>query len=77
MRAYYDTNAAGDAAPHTDFTSRRGARHFLRRFSHVRIQAENIDNLRLAGRWLIRRGRLIEGPVARLFGLDFYITARK
>ena len=77
IRAYYDRNAAGDAAPHTDFTSRWGARQLLRRFSRVRVQAENFDNVRLAGRWLVRRERLIEGPVARLFGLDLYITARK
>ena len=77
IRAYYDTNAAGDSAPHTDFTSRHGARHLLTGFSDVAIQAENFDPIRFRRKLLVRRERLIEGPIARLFGLDLYITARK
>ena len=77
VRAYYDTNAAGDSAPHTDFTSRRGARRLLRRFSRAEIKADNFDTLRLTRGLAIGRDRLIEGPVARLLGLDLYITATK
>jgi SAM-dependent methyltransferase len=77
VRAYYDTNAAGDVAPHTDFTSRRGARRLLRRFSRVEIKADNFDTLRVTRRLAIRRERLIEGPLVRLLGLDLYITATK
>jgi SAM-dependent methyltransferase len=77
VRAYYDTNAAGDGAPHTDFTSRRSARRLLRHFSHAEIKADNFDTLRVTRGLAIGRDRLIEGPIARLLGLDLYITTTK
>jgi len=77
LRAVYDSNAAGDAAPHTEFTSRRDARRLFRRFSSVRVRAENFDDLHLRGVGVVARGRLLSGPLPRLLGLDLYVTARK
>jgi SAM-dependent methyltransferase len=77
IRSYYDRNAAGDAAPHTDFTSRHGARRLLVGFADVRIRAENLDRIRFRRTTLVPRERLLRGPLPRLFGLDLYITARK
>jgi ubiquinone/menaquinone biosynthesis C-methylase UbiE len=79
VRAMYDANAAGEAAPHTDFVSRRGARELFGAFSDVAIDSQNFDSLTptVAGRPLtIRRGLLL-GNVARVLGLDLYIHARK
>ena len=79
VRAMYDSNAAGEAAPHTDFVSRRGARELFGAFSTVVVESQNFDDLTpmLAGRELtIPRERLL-GNVARLLGLDLYIRASK
>jgi SAM-dependent methyltransferase len=79
VREMYDANTAGEAAPHIDFVSRRGARRLFGAFSSVTIQSQNFDALTptLAGRTLtIPRERLL-GNVARVLGLDLYIHARK
>jgi SAM-dependent methyltransferase len=77
VRALYDTNQAGEAAPHTDYVSRREARALFRSFSKVKIDSRNFDALQLIpGRYVIFRERLL-GNVARLVGLDLYITAVK
>lgn len=79
VRAMYDSNTAGEAAPHTDFVSRRGARKLFGAFSSVVVEAQNFDDLTptLAGRELtIPRDRLL-GNVARVLGSDLYIRARK
>jgi SAM-dependent methyltransferase len=79
VRAMYDANTAGEAAPHIDFVSRRGARELFRAFSDVSIDRQNFDSLTpsLAGRTLTIRRELLLGNVARLLGLDLYIHARK
>ena len=79
VRAMYDSNAAGEAAPHTDFVSRRGARELFDAFSSVVVESQNFDDLTptLVGHELtIPRERLL-GNVARLLGSDLYIHARK
>jgi SAM-dependent methyltransferase len=79
VRAMYDVNAAGEAAPHTDFVSRRDVRRLFAPFSHVEIAAENFDRVTLPlgrRRVSIPRERLL-GNVARVLGLDLYILARK
>jgi ubiquinone/menaquinone biosynthesis C-methylase UbiE len=74
-RARYDANAAGEAAPHTDFVTRHSLRATLRElgFSTIRVQSRNWDDLWLAGRHLPRAAML--GTVDRLAGLDLYVTA--
>jgi ubiquinone/menaquinone biosynthesis C-methylase UbiE len=78
-RAMYDANTAGEAAPHTDFVSRRAVRRLFGAFPDVAVQSQNFDSLTptLAGRTLtIPRERLL-GNVARALGLDLYVRARK
>jgi len=77
VRAEYDSNAAGEAAPHTDFTSRRAVRRLFSSFSHVDIDARNFDDVYRNGKLLVSRARLLRTPIPKLFGLDLYITARK
>jgi SAM-dependent methyltransferase len=71
VRRDYDSNAAGDAAPHTDYVSRRQARALFRRFATVRVDARNFDSLPYVPR------RLLLGHVDRLVGLDLYIVAQR
>lgn len=76
VRALYDTNVAGEAAPHTDFVSRREAQQLFGGFSEVAIDVQNFDNVIYRGRLVIERKRLL-GNIGRLLGLDLYIKARK
>lgn len=77
VRALYDANEAGEAAPHTDYVTRREARRLFRRFSKVKIDSRNFDSIVLVpGRYVILRERLL-GNLDRLAGLDLYITAVK
>lgn len=69
--AMYDTNAAGDAAPHVEYFTRAGVRGMFSAFSSVAIEVRNFDNTRF-----IPREKLL-GNVDRVLGLDLYITARK
>lgn len=69
--AMYDTNAAGQAAPHADYSTRGGARGMFGAFSSVDIDSRNFDNTRF-----VPRERLL-GNLDRILGLDLYITARK
>lgn len=79
VRAIYDTNTAGEAAPHTDYISRRGVRRLFGAFSHIAVESQNFDTLTPTLARLeitVPRERLL-GNVARLFGSDLYICARK
>lgn len=79
VRAMYDVNTAGEAAPHTDYVSRRDVRTLFGSFSDVSIDAQNFDPLTLRlprRRVTIPRERLL-GNVGRALGLDLYIRARK
>ena len=79
VRAMYDANTAGEAAPHVDFVSRRGVRELFGAFADVSIDSQNFDSLTpsLAGRTLTIRRELLLDNVARVLGLDLYIHARK
>jgi SAM-dependent methyltransferase len=71
QRRMYDKNLAGEAAPHTDYVSRRDVRRIFGQFSSVRIDARNFDRIKF-----VPRERLL-GSLDRVLGLDLYITARK
>jgi SAM-dependent methyltransferase len=76
QRAAYDANASGAAAPETAFVSAGTVRKMLGRFSRVSIVKENCDDLRVRGRLLVARKKLL--PIfGRLAGLDLYVTAVK
>ncbi len=75
LRALYDTNQEGEAAPHTDFVSRGEVKQLFEQFAHVKIDIQNFDDCRVKG-IRIPRTRLLNN-VARRLGLDLYITATK
>lgn len=79
VRAMYDVNTEGEAAPHTDYVSRSDVRRLFRAFSSVSIDVQNFDPLTLPfsrGRVSVPRERLL-GNAAHVLGLDLYIHARK
>jgi SAM-dependent methyltransferase len=72
MRQLYDAHQSGEPAPHTDFVSKAEARRLFRDFARVRIDVQNFDGFR----WGIRREWFLAN-LARVVGLDLYITADK
>lgn len=79
VRAAYDANSEGSAAPATEFSSAGDVRRMFAGFSEVRIRRENFDDIvvRLAGRTLAIPRRPLLGNVARIAGSDLYVTATK
>lgn len=73
----YDADSTGAAAPHTDFVSRRQVRELFGRFSEVRIDTRNYDDISLGRRALIPRRLVLGSPLERWLGLDLYIVARR
>jgi SAM-dependent methyltransferase len=74
-RGHYDRNAAGDAAPSTDFVSRRQLRRMCRRYGSFRARLENIAQ---EGPFAKRpREELLTTPWPRFVGLDVYCRAVK
>jgi SAM-dependent methyltransferase len=76
-RARYDSNSAGEGAPHTDFVTRQWLRGALRDlgFSPVDIRSRNWDNMYVRGRYVPRERWL--GTVDRVAGLDLYVSATR
>jgi SAM-dependent methyltransferase len=79
VRASYDANAEGTAAPATEFTSTRGVRRMFAAFSDIDIKRENLDDfaVRIGSRTLIIPRAPFLSNVARIVGSDLYITARR
>jgi SAM-dependent methyltransferase len=79
VRAAYDANAEGSAAPATEFSSGADVRRMFAGFSSVRIRRENFDDLVLSagGRTLAIPRRALLSNLARIAGSDLYVTARK
>jgi SAM-dependent methyltransferase len=75
LRSMYDSNVDGEAAPHTDFVSRREARGLFGVFDRVRIDVRNFDAYSF-GPLHLPRERLL-GTLGRTVGLDLYIVADK
>jgi SAM-dependent methyltransferase len=77
VRAMYDANSKGEAAPCTEYVSRAEARTLFAAFRHVRIDVQNFDTCVLfGGRVVIPRKRLLRN-LAHVAGLDLYIVATK
>lgn len=77
VRGLYDRDSSGEAAPHTDFVSRRAARRLFDGFSTVRVDIQNFDTYAFCrGRLVVPREKLL-GSLGRLLGLDLYIVAKK
>jgi ubiquinone/menaquinone biosynthesis C-methylase UbiE len=76
-RRVYDTDSHGESAPHTEFVSRREARHLFQAFARVRVESQNFDGYVLfKGRLVVPRERLLR-TLGRVLGLDLYVVATK
>ncbi len=80
VRAAYDADSAGAAAPTTEFASISEVRSMFAGFSNVKVRRENVDNFVVGVRGLhaftISRTPFL-GSIGRIAGLDLYITAVK
>jgi SAM-dependent methyltransferase len=77
VRAMYDTDAKGEVAPHTDYVAPSEVRSLFRDFTYLKIDKQNFDEyVRTRFRIPLRREWALN-TVARLAGLDLYITAIK
>jgi SAM-dependent methyltransferase len=72
-RAAYDANSTGEAAPHTDFVSRRTLRRMCRRYSSFTAGLENIDQEKPFQQ--CSRAELMRTQWPRFVGLDIYAHA--
>ena len=72
-RSRYDINSDGQAAPHTDWISKKSMRTILGNYSptSVEMHLENMDE------GLIPREFMINTPISKFAGLDLYITVKK
>lgn len=74
-RAAYDTNAAGTAAPITEFASRRRLEAVCRRFESTTMTLENAAPEGLFR--YFKRKTLLASALPRVAGLDVYVSAKK
>lgn len=77
VRALYDQNVNGEVAPHTEYISQAEARKLFKHFEKVKIDIRNFDDYTLAKSRLGLRREWLLNNVARIMGLDLYITATK
>jgi SAM-dependent methyltransferase len=74
IRAAYDVNESGEAAPHTDFISRTSLQHLCGGFATMECTTENMDQgPPFQGQ---DRMELLRAGIAAEVGLDLYATAR-
>ena len=79
LRARYDANATGEAAPFTEYVTRGDARRLFSRFASVAVDVQNMDTyvVRLPRRTLVIPREHLLGNVGRVAGLDLYVVAQK
>jgi len=77
VRALYDTNKQGEAAPHTDYVSRSAVKTLFKKFAKVQIDQQNFDTYILfKGKVVLAREKFLKN-LGRIVGLDLYVTATK
>ena len=73
LRWFSDHNQRGEAAPVTEYFSRKALRSVLEKYGDVKITTQNLDSLPIpfgVGDWL--RKKLIRTKLAAWLGLDLY-----
>ena len=78
LRWFSDHNQKGEAAPATEYFSRKALRLVLENYGDVQIKAFNVDPLRIPfGLGNKVRKLLIKTKLATWFGLDLYFVVHK
>ena len=73
-----DHNSYGEAAPATEYFSRRALRSVLVEHGAVKIRSRNLDTVPILGGWFPRiRIWMMRTPLPRLLGLDLYFKIIK
>ncbi|MGK5090845.1 class I SAM-dependent methyltransferase [Deltaproteobacteria bacterium TL4] len=76
-KAAYDVDSNGAPPPDTIFSSRRNIKKYFSDFSQMSINTENFDDISIIKTGLVIPRKIFLNNVARLMGLDLYITAIK
>ncbi len=76
QRAAYDANAAGIAAPVTEFSSIKDFERMFGDFAEARFRRQNFDDLQIRGIRLVSR-KLLLSTLGPPLGLDIYVEATK
>lgn len=75
LRWLSDHNSEGEAAPSTEYFSRRALRKILAQYGHVRIRGRNFDSPPIPfGLGELCRQILIRSPLGIFLGLDLYFV---
>jgi SAM-dependent methyltransferase len=79
VRATYDANADGVAAPAVELASPAEIRRMFGKFSQLRVRRENFDDfvLTIAGKPLAIGRHAFLNNLARVAGVDLYVTGTK
>lgn len=77
IRAMYDSDASGEAAPYTEYVTRAQVRDAFGAFSQITIDVQNFDDYALAGGLITIPRKWFLNTIGRRLGLDLYITASK
>jgi SAM-dependent methyltransferase len=78
LRWMSDHNSSGEAAPATEYFSRRALHKVLSQYGDVKIQARNLDPLPIIGGYFPRiRILMMKTLLPRLLGLDLYFEIVK
>jgi ubiquinone/menaquinone biosynthesis C-methylase UbiE len=79
VRRTYDADSEGTAAPATEFASAAEIRRIFAGFSEVRVRRENFGDvvLSIGGKHLFIPRTAFLSNVARIAGLDLYVTATR
>ena len=78
LRWFSDHNQRGEAAPATEYFSRKALRSVLENYGAVQIKAQNLDSLPIPlGMGDRARKLLIKTKLATWFGLDLYFVVDK
>jgi SAM-dependent methyltransferase len=77
LRWMSDHNSSGDAAPATEYFSRRALKMVLEQYGEVTIRARNLDSVGFLGYHFPRvRNAMMRTYLAQLLGLDLYFEIR-
>lgn len=78
LRWMSDHDSNSNAAPATEYFSRRALRHCLRDFGVITVISKNLDEIPLISRWYPpTRHALLKVKLDKLFGLDLYFVIHR
>ncbi len=77
VRYSCDFNSTGEAAPITEFSTRKDIKKLFLNFDKVSINTENFNSFTIPKINITVKREYLLNNVAKIFGLDFYIVAVK